>query len=103
MMHHLYIRHTVGGRLFLDSKKHDTPFAITPAEGREGWKISIEVPDEALAEAVCRHRDDLNIFFVPADAPDSKTWFFSTHGEVEYDGPGKPLVIWADGRIDYKV
>ncbi|QHT59084.1 hypothetical protein GXP70_03315 [Paenibacillus lycopersici] len=102
-MHHLYIRHTVGGRLFLDSKKHGASFEIEPAEGRDGWKISIACPDAAVAEAVCRSRDELNIFFVPEDAPDRKTWFFSTHGEVEYDGPGKPLVIWADGRIDYNV
>ena len=102
-MDHLYIRHTVGGRLFLDSKKHGTPFAIEPAVGREGWKISIAVADEAVAEGVCDHCDELNIFFVPDGVADRKTWYFSTHGEVAYDEADKLLVIWADGRIDYDV
>lgn len=60
-MDHPYIRHTVGGRLFLDSKKHGTPFAIAPAEGREGWTIAIDVPDAALAEGVIRHRDERTV------------------------------------------
>ncbi|MBO7745694.1 hypothetical protein I8J29_15895 [Paenibacillus sp. MWE-103] len=102
-MDHLYIRHTVGGRLFLDSKKHGLPFAIAPAEGREGWTIAIDVPDAALAEGVVRHRDELNIFFVPAGSTDRKTWYFSTHGEVAYDPAAGKLVIQADGRIDYDV
>ncbi|MBM7568400.1 hypothetical protein [Paenibacillus sacheonensis] len=102
-MDHLYIRHTVGGRLFLDSIKHETPFAIEPAANRDGWKIMIEIGDRAHAEGICSSRDELNIFFVPGGAADRKTWFFSTHGEVEYDVDRKQLIIWADGRIDYNV
>ena len=84
-------------------KSTETPFAIEPAAGRDGWKISIDVLDAAVAEAVCGHRDELNIFFVPEGATDRKTWYFSTHGEVEHDPAARKLVIWADGRIDYDV
>ncbi|WP_219835101.1 hypothetical protein [Paenibacillus sp. R14(2021)] len=102
-MDHLYIRHTVGGRLFLDSKKHETNFTVEPAGSREGWKLIIDVPDQTQAEDIIRHHDDLNIFFVPEGSENRKTWFFTTHGHVEYDEAAKQVIIWADGRIDYDV
>ncbi|RAP74630.1 hypothetical protein [Paenibacillus montanisoli] len=102
-MDHLYIRHTVGGRLFLDSKQHELPFSITTAEGREGWKIRIREVDESIAGPLCRHHDELNIFVVADGAVDRKTWYYSTHGLVDYDAAARELVIWADGKIDYSV
>ncbi|MBP3965422.1 hypothetical protein [Paenibacillus lignilyticus] len=102
-MDHLYIRHTVGGRLFLDSKKHELPFSVAPAEGREGWKLCIDAVDESIGAPICRHNDELNIFLVADGAVDQKTWYYSTHGLVEYDAAAKQLIIWADGKIDYTV
>ncbi|WP_308637518.1 hypothetical protein [Paenibacillus silvisoli] len=102
-MDHLYIRHTVGGRLFLDSKQHELTFAITPADGREGWKLCIDAVDPSIAEPLCRHHDELNIFVVAEGAVNSKTWYYSTHGLVDYDAAARELVIWVDGKIDYAV
>lgn len=102
-MDHLYIRHTVGGRLFLDSKKHEVSFAITPASDSEGWRLTIDLADSAIAEDICRHNDELNIFVIENGAVDKKTWYYSTHGLVDYNNSDATLTIHADGKIDYNV
>jgi len=59
--------------------------------------------DEQLAEQVIRQRNELNLFVVDPDQPDHKTWYYSTHGDVEYDKENRLLTIYADVEISYNV
>jgi hypothetical protein len=100
-MDHMYIRHAIGGTLFLDSVKHNCSYEIQTVN--DIWKFVIEVSDDNAAEEVVKNRNELNIFVLAQDNPDHKTWYYTTHGEVDYDKANHKLTILADVRMDYSV
>jgi hypothetical protein len=98
-MNHMYIRHTIGSRLFLDSEKHNAEYSIERTD--EHWKFSIHILDEKVVEDVLHHRDELNIFVIEANKPNEKSWYYSKDGTVEYDKESQNLIILADVKVDY--
>jgi hypothetical protein len=100
-MGHMYIRHAVGSRLLWDSMKHNCSYKVDQID--TNWKFIIEVSDETLAEQVMSNRNDLNLFIVPDNDPNRKTWYYSTEGLVEYDADAKTITIIADKELDYVV
>lgn len=100
-MHHMYIRHTVGGRLFLDTKLHQTRYEIVEKDGC--WQFHIHLSDENLANDILKHRDELNIFEVTEGQTHQKTWYYTRDGSVEYDQASKRLTIYANSKMDYPV
>ncbi|MED4602314.1 hypothetical protein P9314_16735 [Paenibacillus validus] len=100
-MNQMYIRHTVGSRLLLDSVKHTADFDIQPVDGQ--WQFVIRLADDKVAEEVLKFRDELNLFVVDDEKPDVKTWYYSSDGRVDYDKAGRTLTIIADARLDYNV
>jgi hypothetical protein len=97
----LYIRHVIGGRLFLDTEKHQVSFQLSQTDGL--WKFAIQAPSEAVAEEIVNHRHELNLFLVEEGAQSSKSWFYSKNGSVEYDKEANIILILADSRMDYPV
>lgn len=100
-MSHLYIRHTVGGRLFLDSILHNLDYNLV--EVNNHWMFTIDLADESIAEQILHNQNELNIFIVSEGEISQKSWFYSQRGEVEYDKEKQKLVILADHRLDYPV
>jgi len=100
-MNHLYIRHTVGGRLFLDSIRDNLNYELQQADGL--WKFIIDISDEAVTREVLQNRHELNIFVVKEGEPIQKSWYYSKNGLVEYHQDMKKLIILADVKIDYSV
>ncbi|WP_134703535.1 hypothetical protein [Ammoniphilus sp. YIM 78166] len=100
-MNHLYIRHTVGGKLFLDTKLHQASYEIVEKDGC--WEFHIHVPDDHLAHDILKHRDELNIFEVAQGQANQKSWYYTRDGSVEYDHATKRLTIYANSKIDYPV
>ncbi|MEW9667911.1 hypothetical protein [Ammoniphilus sp. 3BR4] len=97
-MDHMYIRHTVGGRLFLDTQKHSLHYSLQYVDGF--WKFIIDLPAEELADALLENRDELNIFVISEDTR-SKSWYYTREGLVKYDDANHKLVILADFKLDY--
>lgn len=100
-MDHMYIRHAVGGRLFYDSAKHG-PFELNQQKNGS-WLFTIGPVDPTVAEELLAYRDELNIFLVPAGAANGKSWFYTTHGQVQYDASTHRVTVLADVRHDYTV
>lgn len=97
----LYIRHAIGGRLFLDTEKHQAPFQLEHADGF--WRFTLHVKEDADAEDIVRHRHELNLFLIEEGELHKKSWFYSRDGLVEYDKEAGTLLILADSRMDYPV
>ncbi|RXT15408.1 hypothetical protein [Ammoniphilus sp. CFH 90114] len=100
-MEHMYIRHTVGGRLFLDTKKHNVNYSLQFLD--EKWAITIHILDRRMAEAIVDHRDELNIFVVTEGQTSQKSWYYTRYGNVKYDQENQELTIIADSKMDYSV
>jgi hypothetical protein len=98
-MDHMYIRHAVGSRLFLDSEKHDANFQIQ--KQGEVWVFNINVVDENMVEQILQHCNELNIFVTSNSNPKHKSWYYSSAGIVEYDKINSKLVLVADHKLDY--
>jgi hypothetical protein len=99
-MNHLYIRHTVGGKLLLDSKKHNTSYSIQLDQDQSTWTFSIALSDDEVAEQVLASKAELNIFVI-GNAPNEKSWYYTQNGDVMYDKKEQKLIIAADYRFDY--
>jgi hypothetical protein len=97
-MNHMYIRHTLGGRLFLDSEKHHAPYSINHVNDQ--WIFTIKLGDKNIAEEILQHRNELNIFMI-GEKPNQKSWFYSKDGTVNFDELNSTLTIVADIRMDY--
>ncbi|WP_284637771.1 hypothetical protein [Paenibacillus silviterrae] len=97
----MYIRHAVGGRLFLDSEKHQTAFDLSRSEN--GWTFTIDLAEEQLAEELMKNRLELNIFVVDEDRQNQKSWYYSSDGAITYNKEERKLIIAADARMDYNV
>lgn len=89
----LYVRHTVGSRLFFETDE----FEIKPVEN--GWEISFTIDREAAAQ-ILKFHDELNIFHAVAN---EKTWYYSSEGKVEFIEPKNKLIIIADHKTIYPV
>jgi hypothetical protein len=57
-MDHMYIRHTVGGTLFLDTKKHNLTYELTGSDGK--WTFTVPAVEEPIADALLKNKDELN-------------------------------------------
>lgn len=90
----LYIRHTVGSRLFYETDVYE----ILPID--EGWEVSFIV-DKPIAETLLKFKDELNIFHVQEDH--EKTWFYSSEGNVNYIEDENKMVILVDHKTVYPV
>lgn len=90
----LYIRHTVGSRLFYESNDYQ----ISPITN--GWDVSFNV-DQETAETLLKFKDELNIFHVQSDQ--EKTWFYSSEGNVQYIEGENQMVITVDHKTVYPV
>ncbi|MFC5653138.1 hypothetical protein ACFPYJ_29310 [Paenibacillus solisilvae] len=101
-MDHFYIRHSVGSSLLFDSKKHDGSYSIEPA-GEDGYTFIIHSADDALAELLLLHCNELNLFVVPQENPHQKIWYYSTDGLVEFDKAAQQIIIRTDRQLGYSV
>ena len=90
----LYVRHTVGSRLFFETND----YKISPIN--ENWEISFTI-DRETAENLLKFKDELNIFHVQEDH--EKTWFYSTEGKVNYLADEHKMVITVDHKTVYPV
>lgn len=100
-MDHLYIRHTVGGTLFADSKKYNDAFTLEEGDGT--WTFAIRIQDSARAEQLLAARDELNLFLVSTQDANRKSWFYTSKADVRYDAAEQLVTIVADHRTDYAV
>ncbi len=89
----LYVRHTVGSRLFYET----TEYKIDPIDN--GWEISFII-DKETAATLLKFHNELNIFDAEAN---QKTWFYSSEGKVEYLENESKLLIFADHKTVYPV
>ncbi|EKN70371.1 hypothetical protein BABA_05666 [Neobacillus bataviensis LMG 21833] len=89
----LYVRHTVGSRLFYET----TEYEIKPSD--HGWEISFNTDNETAATLLKFH-NELNIFYVEEN---QKTWFYSSEGIVEFLEDQSKLLIYADHKTAYPV
>lgn len=101
-MNHMYIRHVVGSRLLLDSKKHTSSYEIE-SDGTSSWKFIIQITDDQAAEQVIQHKDEINLFVVESSNPQHKTWYYSSKGNARYDKANGLLIVVADAKLDYTV
>lgn len=92
----LYVRHTVGSRLFCETTKYE----IKPVENC--WEISFKV-DQEIANTLLNFRDELNIFYVEEDNQNQKTWFYSSEGDVHFLEEESKCIILADHKTVYPV
>ena len=92
----LYVRHTVGSRLFCETTKYE----IKPVEN--SWEISFKV-DQEIANTLLNFRDELNIFYVEEDNQNQKTWFYSSEGNVHFLEEESKCIILADHKTVYPV
>ncbi|MBW7476091.1 hypothetical protein K0T92_15200 [Paenibacillus oenotherae] len=102
MMNHMYIRHAVGGRQLLDSIQHTAGYEVEEA-GSGNWKFVIRITDEHAAQQVLQHKNEMNLFVIGSGNTSSKTWYYSSDGNVQYDRTNSMLVIVADAKLDYSV
>ncbi|MDM5332105.1 hypothetical protein QUF56_02480 [Ureibacillus composti] len=92
----IYVRHTVGSRLFCET----TEYEIKPIENN--WEISFKT-DQKTANTLLKFRDELNIFYVEEDNQNQKTWFYSSEGQVSFLENESKCVIIADYKTVYPV
>lgn len=92
----LYVRHTVGSRLFCETTKYE----IKPVEN--SWEISFKV-DQEIANTLLNFRDELNIFYVEEDNQNQKTWFYSSEGDMHFLEEESKCIILADHKTVYPV
>lgn len=92
----LYVRHTVGSRLFCETNEYE----IKPVEN--SWEISFET-DKETADILLKFRDELNIFYVEEDNQNQKTWFYSSEGQVSFLEEESKCIIFADHKTVYPV
>lgn len=92
----LYVRHTVGSRLFCET----TDYEIKPVEN--SWEISFKA-DQETANTLLKFRDELNIFYVEEDSQNQKTWFYSSEGDVRFLEDESKCIILADHKTVYPV
>jgi hypothetical protein len=92
----LYVRHTVGSRLFCET----TEFEIKPIENN--WEITIKI-DKETADTLLKFKDELNIFFVEEDNQNQKTWFYSSDGDVRFLEHASKCIILVDHKTVYPV
>jgi hypothetical protein len=100
-MDHMYIRHTVGGTLFLDTKKHNLTYELTGSDGK--WTFTVPAVEEPIADALLKNKDELNLFVAPENDPGRKAWYYTSSGDIHYDRTSKMLTIVADVKFDYSV
>lgn len=100
-MDHLYIRHTLGGTLFYDSKRDGNGYELIRQEN--GWLILLNQVQQSVAEQIMANQEELNIFLVPEGQSEQKSWLYSSEGKAELCGSGGQVRIWADVRQDYTV
>ncbi|TSI11047.1 hypothetical protein [Lysinibacillus sp. BW-2-10] len=90
----LYIRHTVGSRLFFETTEYNIN------QLGNGWGISFLI-DKESADTLIKFRNELNIFHVEGDH--QKTWYYSSEGKLEFlENEGK-FVIFVDHKTVYPV
>jgi len=92
----IYVRHTVGSRLFYET----TEYEIKPIENN--WEISFKT-DQETANTLLKFRDELNIFYVEEGNQNQKTWFYSSEGQVRFSENESKCVIIADYKTVYPV
>ncbi|MEV5029834.1 hypothetical protein [Paenibacillus sp. LPE1-1-1.1] len=95
------VKHAVGGRMIIDSNKHDVSYTLVP-QG-QGWKFTVSVPWGPMIEELLAHKEELNVFVFQEfdDQPTLKTWYYIKDGTVEFDAAESKLTIIADSRIEY--
>lgn len=100
-MDHLYIRHTIGGTLFADSKKYNDAFTLE--EGGGVWTFTIRIEDAARAKELLAAGDELNLFLVSTEDANRKSWFYTSTADIRYNAAEQLVTIVADHRTDYPV
>jgi hypothetical protein len=100
-MDHLYIRHTLGGTLFYDSKQDGNGYELEFVEGNWIFKLSSVAP--TAVQELLAHSGELNIFLVAEGQTAHKSWLYSTEGRVEADAASGLVLVYADVRQDYTV
>ena len=90
----LYVRHTVGSRLFYETNEYD----ILPVN--EGWEISFTIEGEAI-ESLLKFKDELNIFHM--ENVNEKIWYYSSEGNINYVADEHKMVITVDHKTVYPV
>lgn len=90
----LYVRHTVGSRLFYETNDYEI------VQQEEKWEISFRT-DLETANTILKFKEELNIFHVQNDH--EKTWYYSSKGNVIYQNDEKIMTIIADNQMIYPV
>ncbi|SOC08606.1 hypothetical protein SAMN05880501_105112 [Ureibacillus xyleni] len=90
----LYVRHTVGSRLFFETNEYQ----IKPVDNE--WEISFSA-DKESANNLLQFHDELNIFHVEGEH--QKTWYYSSEGIVHFDKGNNTISIFADHKTVYPV
>lgn len=92
----LYVRHTVGSRLFCETTEYEIQSVS------DNWEISFKT-DEVTASTLLKFRDELNIFYVEEENQNQKTWFYSSEGDVRFLEDDGKCVILVDHKTVYPV
>lgn len=92
----LYVRHTVGSRLFCETTEHEINNV------KNSWEISFKTNKET-ANTLLKFRDELNIFYVEEDNQNQKTWFYSSEGNVHFLEDESKCIIICDHKTVYPV
>ncbi|MER2121933.1 MAG: hypothetical protein ABS935_16810 [Solibacillus sp.] len=92
----LYVRHTVGSRLFCETTEYEIKLV------ENSWEISFKTNKETV-NTLLKFRDELNIFYVEEDNQNQKTWFYSSEGDVRFSENDSKCIILADHKTVYPV
>ncbi|WP_248925339.1 hypothetical protein [Paenibacillus hamazuiensis] len=96
----LLIKHAVGGRTFIDSKKDPVPYSVEASP--EGWMFTVQTTWNDDVREIIRLKDELNVFiFEETERGTKKTWYYVKDGRVSYDGTSGKLTLFAGSRIEY--
>lgn len=101
MREELVLKHAVGGRTFIQTRKEQMDYIVTSEEGK--WKIQIHLTPEVNVQEILAWKDELNLFIFQEfdDQPTKKIWFYLKNGNVHFDEDNQILTIMAESRIDY--
>lgn len=98
----LIIKHSVGGKIFIDTAKQPLPYEIR--EQPDGcFCITAQTEWNENIEQLLELCQELNVFIFREydDRPTVKTWYYVNEGPVEYNRDRRELSVTAASKIEY--
>lgn len=101
MREELVLKHMVGGRTFIQTRKDKLNYTVLP--NGDHWEIAIHLSPEVDIQEILKWKRELNLVLFQEfnEQPTNKIWLYTKNKIVQYHEQSRLLTIIAESRIEY--